>query len=41
MQVLNKTEIMFRCEQIPHIFDFLDKREIRKYSEHYTVYSKS
>ena len=41
MQVLNKTQIIFHCEQILHIFDFLDKREIRKYSEHCTVYSKS
>ena len=41
MQVLNKTQRMFCCEQIPHMFDFLDKREIGKKSEHYTVYSKS
>jgi hypothetical protein len=32
---------MFRWEQIPHNIDILGKRDIKNYSEHYTVNSKS
>ena len=41
MQILNKTQITFHCEQMSHNAVFLDKRGINKYSGHYTVNSKS
>jgi hypothetical protein len=41
MQDFNGTQITFDWEQIPHDVDFLAKREIKKYSKHYTVNYKS
>ena len=41
MQVFNRIQITSRWEQIFHNADILDNKEIKKYSEHYTVNSKS